>query len=257
MKRLFFLPVLTLALLAGNGVSRGQALNPVAQQVPFFAAALSEFISDTRAFTAKAELHLPAAPEEKPLVLPFTVAMLDGKMRWDLNVNQLKQSALPEEASAILQQLSLDRLVIIKKPEQKTVLLFPSTRAYTELTMERNAEIENQAELKMGRMERKLVGKETVDGHPCNVYHLVLPEDKAKEEEAAVWQATDLKDLPIRIRVKVKADVYMLQFRNVVYRAPEAKVFEIPAGFTRYDNADAMVQAAVLKSFNLNALQSK
>lgn len=255
MKR--FLAGIVLTALLGASVARAQWVGPYAQQVPFFAAALSEFISDSRAFTARAELQLPAVKGDAPLVLPFTMATLYGRMRWDLNASQLKQSSLPPEAAGLLQQFNLDRVVFIKNPDQNALVALPGQKAYAEIPRQSNPDLENQAELKMGRLEKKYVGKEVVDGHPCEVYRLILPEDKAKTEEAAVWQATDLKDLPVRIRIKIKDDVYGLQLRNINYKDPDPRAFDKPTTFTQYPSVDAMLQSVLLKSLGTNGISLK
>ena len=218
----------------------------MANRVSFFAAALSELLGDSRAFTARAELQLPGAAAGE--VIPFGMALLDGKMRWQLNLEQVRSSCLPAETLAALKPAHLDRLVMVLESGKPLQLGFPVMKAWLETPMPKSAQIQEQAEAKIGRLSKVQVGQETVDGHPCRKFKLTVPPELSHDEEAFVWTANDLKDLPIRLQVKMQEDVYVLAFRNVQAVRSDPRLFTAPPGFTRYTSLDAVLQAGLLKS---------
>ena len=218
----------------------------LADRVSFFAATLSELLSDTRAFTARAELQLPDATAAE--AIPFGVAMLDGKMRWQLNLDQVTGSSLPAEVLATLKQAQLDRVVVVLESEKPMQFGFPGLKAWLEMPMPKAGPIQEKAGAKIRRLNKVLVGHETVDGHPCQKYKLTLPPEMGHGEEAFVWTATDLKDLPIKLQVKMQNDVYTLTFRNVHQLRPDPRLFVAPADYSRHTSFESVLQTAMLKS---------
>lgn len=222
----------------------------MADRVPFFAAALSEFLSDTRAFAARAELQLPG--DQTGGAIPFGVAMLDGRMRWQLNLEQIKGSYVPTETFAALKQAQLDRVVVVMESNKPLQFGFPSMKAWLELPLPKAGPVHEQAQAKIGRLTRTLVGTETVDGRPCQKYRLTVPPEMGRGEEAIVWTATDLKDLPVKLQVKLQNDVYTLAFRNVHYFRPDARLFVAPPDYTRHASFESVLQTGLLKSLGAN-----
>ena len=65
--------------------------------------------------------------------------------------------------------------------------------------------------------------------------------------EATVWNATDLKKFPVRIETAEGKGKVTMKLSNVKFDRPDAKVFDPPAAFTRYDNVETMVQEQMMK----------
>jgi hypothetical protein len=246
--------VLAIACLLQAAPARTQELgglrmpdaSQISQQVPFFAAALSQLLSDSRPFVATAEVALPAEPGESPMALPFGVAMLDGKMRWELDAARLKGGMLEPSTVEVLKQLKLDRLALIIRPETNLVVVFPSQQAYFEMAPPKADAVQVKAQDKIERLQKKLVGREVVDGMECLKYQLTVPDGKL--DQAFVWTATKLKDFPIKLTVHFDKSVYGLHFTNIRMGNPDARYFVVPAGFTRHAGPEAMMQSMMIKS---------
>ena len=92
--------------LAGNPLSLLPGASDITKRAPFLAAAFSEFFSDSRNFTARAELSLPGRnPGDS---IPIGLAMSEGRMRWQLNTAQVRSAHLPPERVALLKQMKME-----------------------------------------------------------------------------------------------------------------------------------------------------
>ena len=246
MKKLFL--TLAAAILVGAPSARSQnatGLPAINSQAPFLAAALSEFFSDTRAFTAGVELTLPAKEGGESMKLPFGVAMADGKMRWELNLANVKSAELPPESIAGIKDLGLDRMFFIYLPGKPLTLALPGMKSYVEMAVPKAEGVQQQAAEKIGRLEKREIGRENVAGQPTVKYAVKIPGD---DGTATVWQATNLQNLPIKIAITKDKQTYVLQLSNIKLGQPDAAYFTVPAGFAKQTDLNAVIQAAAMKS---------
>ena len=214
-------------------------------QAPFLAAALSEFFSDTRAFTAGVELTLPAKEGGESLKLPFGVAMADGKMRWELNLANVKSADLPPEAITGIKDMGLDRMFFIYLPGKPLTLALPGMKSYVEMALPKTEAVQQQAQEKIGRLEKREIGRENIAGQPTVKYAVKIPGD---DGIATVWQATNLQNLPVKIAITKDKQTYQLQLSNIKLGQPDAAYFTVPAGFAKQTDLSAVIQAAAMKS---------
>lgn len=236
-------------LLAAGAVhaQQGGGIPAINSQAPFLAAALSEFFSDTRSFTAGVELMLPVKEGGEPMKLPFGVAMADGKMRWELNLANVKSAELSPDALTGIKSLGLDRMAFIYLPGQPLALVLPGMKTYIQMAIPKAEGVQKQAQEKIGRLEKTEIGRELVAGQPTVKYSVKIPGDNGK---ATVWQATNLQNLPIKIIITKEMQTYQLQLSNVRLAQPDAAYFAVPAGFVKQADLSAAIQAAALKSFS-------
>jgi len=76
---------------------------------------------------------------------------------------------------------------------------------------------------------------------------VIITDGKGVTNEFTVWNATDLKKFPVKIfRVEQGTEVTML-FKSVTLAKPAASAFEVPAGYTHYDNIQTMMQTEMMK----------
>ena len=50
------------------------------------------------------------------------------------------------------------------------------------------------------KVETTEIGKETLDGHPCVKNKYVVTDNEGVKHESTVWNATDLKNFPVKIQ---------------------------------------------------------
>jgi hypothetical protein len=97
------------------------------------------------------------------------------------------------------------------------------------------------------KIEITELGKETLEGHPCVKHKVVVTDTNGKQHESTVWNATDLKKFPVRIETGEGNAKARMNLTNVKFDKPDAKLFDPPANFTRYENVQTMMQQAVMK----------
>jgi hypothetical protein len=85
-------------------------------------------------------------------------------------------------------------------------------------------------------MDKSSLGKETVDGHPCEKNKITMTDSDGKTTEALVWNASDLKDFPVQVQMKEKSDTVILLYKNVQFTKPAATQFDAPTGYTVYNS---------------------
>jgi hypothetical protein len=182
--------------------------------------------------------------------------MNNGAMRWQADLAQLRGQDVDTDSVGSLKQLGLDRFSLILRPHTNAIVSFPVAKSYVELPLNQVEPLRDKAQDKVGFLQKTLLGRETVGGHPCLKYKLTTNDGSKRFEEAFVWKATDLKDLPIRMVIRSGGKLYTLQFSNIQEKEPDAKLFEPTAGFTRYSGIESFLSATVLKGLTSNDSQN-
>jgi len=130
-----------------------------------------------------------------------------------------------------LKQAGLDRMVSIFRPDKKaTYLVYPGVQSYQELPL---AKGEAEAYEQGLRPEKTVLGKETLDGHPCVKNKVIVKSGKGPVLEAFTWNATDLKDFPLQIEMKENGNTMRMYFTQVRLIKPDARQFELPANYSK------------------------
>jgi|GEM_PF-6465267 hypothetical protein len=213
------------------------------EQAPFFAAALSEFFTDSRDYSARAELILPE--QEPGDSIPIGLAVSGGRMRWQLNLNQVRSARFPPERIALLRQMSLDTAVLWLKPGEDLKVALPRLKAWAQTPTPTFPAIEEQAANKQGKLRKTAIGREVIDGHPCVKHMLNAPDENNPGQVALIWEATDLENLPIKILVKTDGRIHGFQLRNVKPGQIDERHFQPPAAFVRKPSMAALLQQGI------------
>ncbi len=244
---------LLLAALMGGQLVSAQPQVAVMEKAPFLAAALSQFISDTRTFTAKADLTVTGGPAGGAMRMPFGVAMDNGKMRFDLNLAEVKSEALNEGSLTAMKGLKLDRLMFVYYPGQPTRLVFPGLRAYVEMPLDGSlSKVQDKASDQASMIQKDFVGTEAASGVAARKYRLGIP---GQQQSAFVWEAPAMNDLPVQLAVNSGGQNYQFAFRNVRQGPVDPRTFGIPANFRKYNSMNELMTQAVQVS-GANALSS-
>lgn len=95
---------------------------------------------------------------------------------------------------------------------------------------EKSTLMPNPLQLLFGaKVERTEVGSETVDGHPCKVEKIVATAADGSVTRSKVWEAEDLKGVPLKIETVTEHGTIMAIFRDVVLEKPDPELFKTPA----------------------------
>jgi hypothetical protein len=204
-------------------------------------AAMLKLFGDTTAFSAQAELTMLDLSHKETLRSIVHFALLDGKMRTELDMNQMKSTELSPEDLAGFKKMGLEKMITIVRPDRKsTLVIYPSLKGYAETPMSREQAADLATKFKV---EKVLLGKEVIDGHPCEKSKVLLRGDKGEKYDAVVWNATDLNRFPLRIQMNQSDATVLMQFKEIKLTKPEANQFEAPASFARYDSVERLVRA--------------
>lgn len=227
---------LLLALLLAGGVSAFGQFGGAGS--PGVSATLIRLFGTNRAFTAQVEVQVLGKDNKEQVGTPMTFALLDTKIRLEVDLARMRNR---EQANMLAQvkPLGMDSLVSLFRPDLRaTCVVFPKLRAFVKLPM---PDEEAEAFSKSARIERSPLGKEKMDGHPCVKNRVVLTDDKGKQHEATVWNASDLRDFPICVATRESEGTVVMRFRQVQFVPPSASLFEPPAGYQACADMSALM----------------
>jgi hypothetical protein len=192
------------------------------------------------AFTAQAEMRVMNSNHVTLLQMPTAFAADESRLRLDLDIKLIKSSTVAPEMIKMFVQAGKDRITSVVRPDKKaTYIIYPSAHMYSVMQMSAaDVEIANQ------KLEKKSLGKETIDGHACVKNQTIVRSPKGTVLlQATTWNAVDLKDFPLQIEMKDSGNSTILHFMNVNLVKPDPKLFDIPAGF-KEEGASAPKSAA-------------
>lgn len=99
-------------------------------------------------------------------------------------------------------------------------------------------------------VEKKKVGSETFDGHPCIKYDAVFyKKDKPQEKfKALLWEAQDLGGLPVRHEIEVPeakkmggSGKMLSELKEIKTGAATAAMFEVPQGYKKVNSMNEVM----------------
>ena len=245
---LFRLCLVAFILVSACPVLRAQL--PDGSSAPMNAAMLKMFGKNTN-FTAKADVRMLDNTKAETMSMGFTIALLDGKMRAEMDLTQIKNAMMTPQMLAQLKQMGADRTIYIVRPDLKAnYVIYPSLKAYAQVPM---SEEEKKAFGKEPRMQQTQLGKETIDGHPCVKNKVVVTGENGQTQEATVWNATDLKDFAIQIEMKEANSTVLMKFKDVQFGKALAREFEPPAGYTKHGGIEQIQQVMIQKMMDVPA----
>jgi hypothetical protein len=126
----------------------------------------------------------------------------------------------------------------------KTVMINPQTKTYYEQVQPKRNEAPSVYDPNVV-MEKKKLGSETVDGHPCvksemTYYHKDTPTQKFK---GIIWEAQDLGGLPIRTEITVEAmqkaggsGKMVSEMKEIKVGGATASMFEVPKDYKKVNS---------------------
>jgi hypothetical protein len=117
----------------------------------------------------------------------------------------------------------------IMRPDKNVVwMVMPEQKSYMEMRFDPSKQ-PRSGEKVQGEVSRKLLGTETVDGHPCRKYEVTY-KDKETSQKMYQWMATDI-NFPVKTAAIDGA--WMVEYRNIKLAAQPGSLFEVPAGFRK------------------------
>ena len=210
---------------------------------PQFSGSLTKLFGDNTAFTAALEMQTKDGSEQ--IAMPGKLSFDNGKSRFEMDMTQIKSGKIPAGAAEQMKAMGMDALVAISRPDKKVnYILYPGLTAYVENEAKDAEATDTTGKYKVDTTE---VGKETLDGHPCVKNKIIVTDDQAKPHESLVWNATDLKQFPIKIETTEDGSKITLLFKDIKLAKPDDAIFTPPAAYKKYDNMMALMQGEIMK----------
>jgi hypothetical protein len=234
--------ILTAATL-GIGLAPAFAQPGPPPGAPGFDGAMRKLFGDNAAFAATLETQIKPKSDDL-ITMPGKISFDSGKARIEMNLADAKGIKLPAGALDQMKSMGLDQMITISLPEKKSAfLIYPGLKSYVESPLPAAAAATN-LNFKVTTTE---TGKESVAGHFCVKNKVFVTDATGTTNEFTVWNAPDLKNFPMKIfRAGPDADVTLL-FTDLSLTKPAANLFDPPAGYTRYDNVQTMMQINLMK----------
>jgi hypothetical protein len=121
------------------------------------------------------------------------------------------------------------RTCVAMKPEQATMLPSP-------------------LELLQGKiLKRKAAGSEVVEGHTSRVEEISVARPDGKVIESKVWEAEDLKGIPVKIESHLDEVTLTAVYRDIVIGTPDAVLFSVPDRCIPFEKMGQVAESRILK----------
>jgi hypothetical protein len=190
-------------------------------------------------------MHSGGGAAGAEVTIPGKLTYLEGKSRFEMDMTEMKGGDLPPQAAAQMKQMGMDKMIIISRPEKNiTFMIYPGLQAYVQMPPPDPDAAKPASDFKSEATE---LGKETVDGHACVKNKVVVTDKAGTARQSTVWNATDLKNFPVKIETSDGGTTVTMLFKDVKFDRPEAAQFEPPAGFKKYDDMMTMMQQEMMK----------
>jgi hypothetical protein len=212
-----------------------------------FNGAMAKLFGENGNFSANLEMEMKGGALSDTIKMPGKMAVADGKSRFEMDATQIKGGNIPESALAQMKAMGMDKMIMISRPDKKvSYMVYPNLQSYAESPMSQKDASEKDTDFKIETSE---LGKETIDGHPCVKTKVTLTDDKGGKQEATLWNASDLKKFPVKLERTENNVMMTMLFKDVKLSKPDAAEFDPPAGLTKYDSPQALMQGAMMKKF--------
>jgi hypothetical protein len=214
---------------------------------PGLSGSTAKLFGDNSTFSANLEMKTGNTGDSESMTIPGKIYFDEGKSRFEMDMSETKGGKMSPQAGAQLKSIGMDKMVMIARPDKKiSYQVYPGMQAHVQNALPEQEAASSAGDFKIDVTE---VGKETVDGHPCIKNKTVVTDKEGTKHESMVWNATDLKNFPIKIEHLENDTKVLMLFHDVNLSKPAANLFEPPAGSTKYDSMQSMMQQVMMKRF--------
>lgn len=207
--------------------------------------AMIKLFGDSPTFTGSATVQVLDANRNEWLRMPSTFNALNGKFRLDIDKGQIKSSKLPPGTVALDKRFGTDKVSSVTRTDTHMIyIIYPNAQSYVNMPlMGQDAIPANQ------KLTRTAQGHEKINGHACVRNHCTVRNTKgAILLDAVTWNASDLQDFPLRIETKENGNTTIMQFQQVSFANPDARLFEAPAGYQRFNDPNTLLEAVMKRA---------
>jgi len=221
----FWFSITVVTVLGGVG---GEAF---AKQSPF--SQLFPALCETNAsFSATVRLTVIRPAGGTIIVNDVGIALSGGKMRMETDLVASNTNA---EDVARIKRAGADRVITVWRPDlDKGYLMLPSRKSYCEGDLS-SASGPPFQRWKMSGIHRTELGRETVEGHDCVSYHVIVSFENGTTNDLVIWEAADLKNLPIKLVRKSGQSTSTAVLKEINLQ-PSPALFAPPTDYKRFNS---------------------
>lgn len=201
----------------------------------------------------KTDIQMPGKQHE--MILSGKIYFAKGSSRTEMDMTKMRGGGMHANVIKQMKAMGMGKTISIYRYDTKTIyMIYPGLHSYAKIATPEARQGTNES----GTVEKKKLGKATVDGHPCvkNQY-TVTGTESGHNTVLIAWQATDLKDYPIKIQLNpagetkdASAPTTTLTFTSLDTHQPKASLFDPPTGYRVYTNVRAMVQSELMRKMS-------
>lgn len=96
-------------------------------------------------------------------------------------------------------------------------------------------------------IKRTAAGTEVVDGHPCKIENVLVTRPDGKMIESKVWEAQDLKGIPVKIESHIGEFTLSAVYRDISMETPDPQLFTAPEKCTPFEKMGQVVEQKIVK----------
>lgn len=125
---------------------------------------------------------------------------------------------------------SPEKMITITRIDKKVVWnIMPAQKMYMELPLDLKSKPMVEEKFK-GEIERKYIGKETIDGRPTKKY-LIKYKYGNKTDQVYQWWATDIN---FPVKTAATDNSWVQEYKNVKIGTQSNDLFEVPRGYKKF-----------------------
>lgn len=182
----------------------------------------------------------------------------DGWKFPDFSATQVLQSRRGEMAMKVYRSGSsvrLERSATIStlySTESKTVYnltIYPDdSHQCVSMKPEQAKMLPSPLELIQGKVIKRIrAGAEVVEGHATRIENVTIVGMDGKMIESKVWEADDLKGIPVKIESQIQGVTLRAIYRDIVIGVPDKALLEVPNRCTPFEKMGQVAESRILK----------
>ncbi len=228
-----------LAFLASAQQVNAQDLTWLLEQSPVVAGIMVHEFHGLPPFTAMAEIVANSKAEHNSSSARGTIEYQAGAIRWEAKLTDINSAQLTKNAKAAVRQLNGDQVLVLTSLDRGVNdIVLGGARAYLEDPL---------PELRM--INWSDAGMEKIFDHSCRKVRFQAVRSDGATNQVICWRATEFKNVPLKIQVTESKEVFTVQLADIVFRSVPKARFEIPAGLSKYNSFEDLVQSVLVEKF--------
>jgi hypothetical protein len=227
------------SLLVGFTVVTARAQPGRGLPGPSWDGAMAKLFGYNTSFSATLEFHM-TQPSGEEMTMSGKMSHVEGKARVEMDMSTMMGSRVPPQAAARMKQMGMSRMISLTRRDQNlTYMVYPDMKAYAAIPFG-----ESNTPASEFHAESTKLGEESIDGHDCIKNKMVVTGPNGFSKESTVWNATDMKQFPIKIETTTKEGrTIVMLFKDVKLEKQDDALFDPPADFTKYDSVTSMMMS--------------